>query len=115
MTKMESSKGTEMIAKDVAVQFTVDIIVEPDDGEFHAYCPALKGLHVGGRTEEEALQNATDAVDLYLKSLIKHGDPIPVGVATETITAPDAHRDHAHHTQRLAVSLDELQAAHVAL
>ena len=102
-----------MTAKDVAVQFTVDIIVEPDEGEFHAYCPALKGLHVGGRTEEEALKNAMDAVDLYLKSLIKHGDPIPVGLATETITAPAAHRTHAHHTQRLAVSFDQLEPAHI--
>ena len=103
-----------MTAKDVAVQFTIDIIVEPDDGEFHAYCPALKGLHVGGRTEEEALKNAMDAVDLYLKSLITHGDPIPVGVATETIAEP-AQRTHAHHTERLTVLLDQLQPAHIAL
>ncbi len=97
------------------VQFSVDVVVEPDDGEFHAYCPALKGLHVGGETEEEALKNAMDAVELYLKSLIKHGDPIPVGVATETVAAPTAQRAHAHHTQRLAVSFDELQATHVAV
>ena len=97
------------------VQFSVDIVVELDDGEFHAYCPALKGLHVGGETEKEALKNAMDAVGLYLKSLIRHGDPIPVGVATETVAAPTAQREHAHHTQRFAVSLDELQAAHSSL
>ncbi len=96
------------------VQFSVGVVVEPDDGEFHAFCPALKGLHVGGQTKKEALKNAMDAVELYLKSLIKHGDPIPVGVATETIAAPSIQRPHTHHTQSLAVSLDELQAAHIA-
>ena len=57
--------------------FVVDIVVEPDDEEFHAYCPALKGLHVAGDTREEALFNAIDAAVLYLESLIKHHDPIP--------------------------------------
>ena len=62
----------------------VDIAVEPDDDGFHAFCPALKGLHVGGRTEQEAAKNATDGVLLYLESLIKHGDPMPAGVSIST-------------------------------
>src|ERR1700687_5542876 len=40
----------------------IEILIEPDEGGLHAYCPALKGLHVGGNTVEEALQNACDAV-----------------------------------------------------
>lgn len=60
--------------------FEVQIVVEPDEGSFHSYAPALKGLHSCGQTEEEALQNARDAATAYLQSLIKHGDPIPVGV-----------------------------------
>jgi predicted RNase H-like HicB family nuclease len=63
-----------------SIEFRIDIIIEPDEGSFHAYCPALKGLHVGGDTEEEALQNARDAATAYLESLIKHGDPIPLRV-----------------------------------
>ncbi len=98
-----------------AIQFTVDVVVEPDGGEFHAYCPALKGLHVGGQTKGEARKNVKDAVELYLISLIKHGEPIPVGVTTETIADPVAQRPHAHYTQSLAVSLNELQAAQVPL
>ena len=62
------------------IEFTVEVIVEPDDGGFHAYCPALKGLHTCGNTEEEALQNAGDAAIAYLESSINHGDLIPVGV-----------------------------------
>ena len=57
-------------------KFRIRIIVEPDGDEFHAYCPALKGLHTSGPTEEESPQNATDAAAAYLASLAKHGDPI---------------------------------------
>jgi len=65
------------------ISFSVPVIIKPDNGGFHAYSPALKGLHVPGNTEEEALQNAKDAAVAYLNSLIKHGDPIPVGVVKE--------------------------------
>jgi predicted RNase H-like HicB family nuclease len=60
------------------LEFKVDIVVEPDGEEFHAYCPALKGLHVGGETEAEALQNATDAAILYIESMIRHSEAIPL-------------------------------------
>ena len=66
------------------IDFAVQIIVEPDEGGFYAYCPALKGLHVGGDTEEEALQNARDATIAYLHSLIRHGEPIPIGITATT-------------------------------
>jgi predicted RNase H-like HicB family nuclease len=62
------------------IEFKIDIMIEPDESGFHAYCPALKGLHVDGGTKEEALQNARDAAIAYLESLIKHGEAIPVGV-----------------------------------
>lgn len=63
------------------LRFRVTVVVEPDGDGFHAYCPALKGLHVPGDTEEEALKNAKDAVDGYLRSLIRHGDPVPIGAS----------------------------------
>jgi len=63
-----------------SIEFKIDIIIEPAENGYHAYCPALKGLHLGGDTEEEALQNARDAAVAYLESLIKHGDPIPLRV-----------------------------------
>lgn len=95
-----------MMSNEEIIRFTIDITVEPDEDEFHAFCPALKGLHVSGRTEKEAIQNAADAAIIYLKSLIKHGDPIPVGVTTEL--APTIRQTHAGrhaHTKSLALSL----------
>lgn len=62
------------------ITFTIPLIVETDDDRFHAYCPALRGLHAEGDTEEEACKNAADAAIAYIQSLIKHDDPIPLGI-----------------------------------
>jgi predicted RNase H-like HicB family nuclease len=67
-----------MTGKKNKIVLTIPIVIEPDSGEFHAYSPLLKGLHVGGETEEEALKNAKDAAVAYLISLIKYGDPLPI-------------------------------------
>jgi predicted RNase H-like HicB family nuclease len=66
----------------VTLEFRVNIVVERDGQSFHVYCPALKGLHAYGDTEEEAVKNGADAAVAYLESLIKHKEPIPVGIAT---------------------------------
>jgi predicted RNase H-like HicB family nuclease len=60
------------------IVFNVIICVEQDGDSYYAHCPSLKGLHVDGDTLEEAISNVKIAVALYLKSLIKHGDPIPL-------------------------------------
>jgi len=60
--------------------FKVAIQVEADERSYHAWCPALKGLHAGGRSREEALARAHELAELYLETLIDDGDPIPVGV-----------------------------------
>lgn len=62
------------------IGFKIEIAVEPDGSGFHAYCLALRGLHVTGDTEEEAVQNAKDAAIAYLESLMKHGESIPIGI-----------------------------------
>ena len=60
--------------------FRVTVVVEPDGEEFYAYCPAIKGLHMGGATVAEAVKNAHDAAIGFLEMMIEYGDPIPVGV-----------------------------------
>jgi predicted RNase H-like HicB family nuclease len=62
------------------LKLQIRFIVEPDGDRFHAYCPDLKGIHVDGVTEQEALENGKLAVEAYMCSLVKHEDPIPVGV-----------------------------------
>ena len=91
-----------MPANKAIIEFKVDIIVKPDDGGFHAYCPALKGLHVGGETEKEALKNARDAAIAYLESLIKHGDPIPLRVVKRE--SKTSASDVSRYTEELRVA-----------
>ena len=62
------------------IKVRLRFIVEPDENRFHAYCPELKGLHADGDSEKEALENAKTSAIAYLHSLVKHDDPIPLGV-----------------------------------
>jgi predicted RNase H-like HicB family nuclease len=96
-----------MSGKKPTIEFRIGIIIEPDEGGFHAYCPALKGLHTAGETKEEALQNAKAAAIAYLESLIKHNDPIPVGIIMRKKverTSPTATRHISHYTEDLKVA-----------
>lgn len=61
------------------IHVSVFVVVEKDGDGFHAYAPALKGLHVDGETEDQALENAKEAIDVYLQSLQKHNEPLPAG------------------------------------
>jgi predicted RNase H-like HicB family nuclease len=61
------------------IKYRVVIRVEKDGDEFHAFSRELKGLHVFGATDEEALENAREGVITYLDTLVKHGKPIPLG------------------------------------
>jgi len=59
--------------------FEIAVVLEPDEGGFFVYVPALPGCLSEGATREEALQNIQEAAALYIESLIAHGEPIPVG------------------------------------
>ena len=55
-----------------------EVILEPEaDGGYHAFCPALKGCHSQGDTQEEAVANIREAIEAYLESVKAHGEPIP--------------------------------------
>ncbi|MFH0765648.1 MAG: type II toxin-antitoxin system HicB family antitoxin, partial [Calditrichota bacterium] len=69
-------------AQRTAIAFDVPIMVEPDGHTFYAHSPILKGLHVDGATKEEALDNARIGAKLLIESMIKDGEPIPLGLKT---------------------------------
>ncbi len=56
--------------------YTVIFELESDGG-YHVFCPTLKGCHSQGDNFEEALANITEAIELYLESLIEDGESIP--------------------------------------
>ena len=55
------------------------IILDPDrQGRgFTVTVPALPGCITEGRTRQEAIDNAREAILLYLESLLAEGEPIP--------------------------------------
>lgn len=49
----------------------------PQEDGYLAYFPDLPGCQSWGDTYEDATRNAQEALDLYLETLLAHGDPIP--------------------------------------
>lgn len=60
------------------VTLNVPVCIEKDGEGYYAYSPVFKGVHVDGDTKEDALKNAQVACELYIQSLLKHGDTVPV-------------------------------------
>lgn len=53
--------------------------IEPgEDSGYIVYFPALPGCHTQGDTAEEAVARAKEALELYLDSMIAHGEPLPM-------------------------------------
>jgi predicted RNase H-like HicB family nuclease len=62
------------------------ILIEPDeDGVFVAECPTLPGCISQGKTRDEAIENIRDAIQGYVASLEKHGEPVPPPITEEVI------------------------------
>ena len=47
------------------------------EGGYVAYVPALQGCHTQGETLEETERNVTEAIALYVESLLADGETIP--------------------------------------
>jgi antitoxin HicB len=60
-------------------------IEQDEDGVFIATCPALPGCVSEGRTREEATANVKEAMGGYLRSLKRHDEPVPPGIAEEIV------------------------------
>ncbi len=88
---MPKSKDNILYAKKVA-SFTVHFIPE-EVGGYSVVVPALPGCYTQGETFEEAERNAQDAIQLYLESLISHGEPIPFEGETvfKRVSVPSEH------------------------
>jgi predicted RNase H-like HicB family nuclease len=67
------------IKEQPTLTFKIAYVVEEDSGRFHAFAPAFKGLHVDGNTKDDAVRNLIKGLQVYIESLAKHGDPLPVG------------------------------------
>ena len=62
------------------------VLIERDeDGMFIAQVPSLPGCVSQGKTRDEAISNAQEAIAAYLESLKAHGDPIPPSIDEEVV------------------------------
>lgn len=58
---------------------------QDEDGVFVASCPALPGCISQGQSRTEATDNIREAIEGYLRSLRKHGEPVPPSILEEVI------------------------------
>ncbi|MBI5700699.1 type II toxin-antitoxin system HicB family antitoxin [Candidatus Saganbacteria bacterium] len=59
--------------------YNFTVIMEPEiEGGYHVYCPSLAGGHSFGDTVEEAKNNIKEAIEAFIESLKKSGEPIPL-------------------------------------
>ena len=67
------------------------VVVEPDEDRWIAYCPVLEeqGGATWGYTQDEALTNIREVVQMTVQSMAEHGEPIPEGPASEVSVFPD--------------------------
>lgn len=64
------------------------VIEQDEDGVHVANCPTLPGCWSQGKTRDEAVRNIHEAMQGYLESLEKNGDPIPAPITEEIIDIP---------------------------
>ena len=59
-------------------RYTYTIQITEQEGGFLVEVPALSGCLTWGKTYDEAVDNAEEAIHGYLEALAKVGKPIPV-------------------------------------
>jgi predicted RNase H-like HicB family nuclease len=58
--------------------YNYTVLLEKElDGGYHAFCPVLRGCHSQGDTFEESIANITEAIEIYIESLVADNQPIP--------------------------------------
>jgi predicted RNase H-like HicB family nuclease len=53
------------------------VVYEGEDGWWVAECPSLPGCVTQGKTREDAITNAREAITGYIKALEEDGLPVP--------------------------------------
>jgi predicted RNase H-like HicB family nuclease len=67
----------------------IELVFEPQDGGgYHVYALDLPGLHTQGDDMDDAMENASEAVALYVEGLRDDGESLDSGVIRRTIPLP---------------------------
>lgn len=69
----------DLAGKKVQVTMRYTVVLDPDpEGGFTVTVPAIPAVVTEGDTEEEALANVREAIELALEVIGKRGDQLPV-------------------------------------
>ena len=63
-------------------EYTILLDPDPEGRGFTVRVPALPGCITQGRTREQAIERAREAILLHLEGLLAHGEPIPEDLPT---------------------------------
>lgn len=67
----------------------IELVFAPqEEGGFHVYAPDLPGLHTQGDTLEDAIANASEALELYVEGLRDEGGSLDAGVIRRKFPLP---------------------------
>lgn len=67
----------------------VEFIFEPQsEGGYHAYAPELPGLHTQGEDLDDAIENAREALGIYIDGLREDGRSLETGIVRRTLPIP---------------------------
>ena len=53
------------------------VLAPAEEGGFTVTCPDLPGVITDGDTFEDALEQAKEAIEVFIESLMKDGEPVP--------------------------------------
>jgi predicted RNase H-like HicB family nuclease len=73
----------------MAEQSEFEFVFELQDvGGYHVYAPDLPGLRTQGGNIDDAVENAQEALALYVEGLREEGRPVGSGVVRCRLTVP---------------------------
>ena len=58
-------------------RYTIVMVPESEAGGYSVLVPALPGCVTHGRSAEQCVERAREAIAGYIESLEKHGEPVP--------------------------------------
>jgi len=73
-------------------RYTIILDFDAEEGAYAVTVPALPGCFTQGKTAEEAIERAREAIQGYLEVLAESGDPIPddaVDIRFVTVDVPE--------------------------
>ncbi|HMM29463.1 MAG TPA: type II toxin-antitoxin system HicB family antitoxin [Aggregatilineaceae bacterium] len=66
------------------------IITPAEEGGYYATVPSLPGCISQGETWEETIENIREAIELFIESMVAHGEPVPEDDLNRALIIVDA-------------------------